>query len=250
MNPLASRNLLAASVAMVLTGCMTTPPQEDPVLLKLAELERRLVSMERVVQNDSLVNLVASVDAMQQDLNTLRGQVEELSFASDSAAKRQRELYLDLDNRIQSLEKGGVAATSSSVGGLPMPGGSDEGNYRAAFDLLKEGQYEAAASAFSQFLTAYPDSNLSDNAQYWLAESYYVSQKFKEALPEFETVVRDYSGSAKTPDALLKIGYCNYELANWDAARAALSRVEKEYSDTTAARLASQRLARMRSESR
>lgn len=246
----ASKNLLAASVAVLLSACMTTPPQEDPVLLKLADLERRLVAMERVVQNDSLVNLVASVDSMQQDLNTLRGQVEELSFASDSAAKRQRELYLDLDNRIQSLEKGGNVVTGGSVGGLPMPGGSDEGNYRAAFDLLKEGQYESAASAFSQFLTAYPDSNLSDNAQYWLAESYYVSQKFTDALPEFETVVRDYSGSAKTPDALLKIGYCNYELANWDAARAALTRVEKEYSDTTAARLASQRLARMRSESR
>ncbi len=244
-----ARIALLVSVACGLSACVSTPPEEDPVLLKLAEIDRRLAALERVVQNDSLVNLVGSVDRLQQDLDGVRGTVEELGFAAESTSKRQRELYIDLDKRIESLEKGG-ASQSVVNPGLPVPGGSDEGNYRAAFELLKEGRYDPAAAAFKEFLNTYPDSALADNAQYWLAESYYVSQKFAEALPAFERVVNGFPDSAKVPDALLKIGYCNYELENWGEARTALARVESEFSDTTAARLASQRLARMRSENR
>ncbi len=245
-----SYSALLSLLVFGVAGCMTTPPQEDPVLIKLAEIDRRLAALERVVQNDSLINLAASVDGIQRDVDVLRGQVEELEFAGEGAQTRQRDLYVDLDKRIQAIEQGNAVPTVSSATGLPVPGGSDEGNYRAAFDLLKDGQYDQAATAFERFLSTYPDSTLADNAQYWLAESYYVSQKYTDALAAFQTVVERFPSSAKMPDALLKIGYCNYELTNWDAARTALTRVEREYSDTTAARLASQRLGRMRDEGR
>jgi TolA-binding protein len=75
-----------------------------------------------------------------------------------------------------------------------------------------------------------------------------VAQKYKEALPEFEAVIAKYPQSRKLPDALLKIGYCNYELKRYDAARKALSTVVQDHRDTTAARLAGQRLQVMASE--
>ena len=58
----------------------------------------------------------------------------------------------------------------------------------------------------------------------------------------------DYPDSTKVPDALLKMGFCDYELERWDAARVSLTRVQSEYPETTAARLAGQRLERMASE--
>lgn len=254
-NRLRLRGLTSVAMLTMLSACATVPPQEDPVLLKLNELERRLQTLERVVQNDSLVNLLSTVESMQQDMNQLRGQVEELEFGAESTGKRQRELYVDLDRRMQMVEQRGSGKGPSvrpglSAGELPVPEGSDRGNYQAAFELLKESRYEEAAMAFTQFMVSFPDSELADNAQYWLAESYYVSQKFAEALPAFEQVVNEHPTSAKVPDALLKIGYCNYELENWNDARNALVRVEAEYPDTTAARLAGQRIARMRSENR
>jgi tol-pal system protein YbgF len=97
-------------------------------------------------------------------------------------------------------------------------------------------------------MVAFPDSGLSDNAQYWLAETHYVSQDYGKSLPEFTTVIKEYPDSRKIPDALLKIGYCNYELQRWDAARQALTSVVRDYPETTAARLANQRLERMASE--
>ena len=102
--------------------------------------------------------------------------------------------------------------------------------------------------AFQQFLVSFPDSQLADNAQYWLAESYYVTNKFEEALSQFSVVINDYPKSRKVPDALLKVGYCNYELERWNDSRAALTRVQSEYAETTAARLAEQRLGRMAEE--
>lgn len=248
--------VLAAS-SMALSGCsVLTPPSEDPVLLKLAELERRLQSIETVMQNESLVKLSQQVSAVERQGDEMLGRVEELEHGTESTAERQRQLYVDIDARMQQLETAMSARSSVSVmdggtlapGQLPVPSGSDRDNYQAAFELLKEQRYEPAASAFQQFLVTFPDSELTDNAQYWLAESHYVTQKFDKALRDFKVVIDQYPKSRKVPDALLKMGYCNYELKRWDDARASLTRVQTDYPDTTAARLAAQRLLRMQEE--
>jgi len=251
-----TKSLLIVAPALVFGGCALTPPAEDPVLIKLTELERRLQNIERVVQNQSLVNLTQQVAAVERRGDELQGRVEELEHNADSTGERQRQLYVDLDTRIQEMETAIRARNSVSVmdggnlppGQLPMPSGSDRDNYNAAFELLKEQRYEPAASAFRQFLVTFPDSGLADNAQYWLAESNYVTQQFEQALLEFEVVISRYADSRKVPDALLKMGYCNYELERWDAAREALTRVQSDYPETTAARLADQRLQRMTEE--
>jgi len=120
--------------------------------------------------------------------------------------------------------------------------------FQAAFELLKQGRYDEAAGNFERFLAAYPNSNLADNAQYWFAETFYVSRKFDKARSAFQVVVDDFPASRKLPDALLKIGFCNFELEQWQDARVALTRVANDYPDSTAARLANQRLQRMTSE--
>ncbi len=229
-------------------------------MLRLADLETRLIRIERVMENQSLLELVSQVEQLQADTRALRGQLEELQHSVESDQNSERQRYLDLDDRLQRLERvggaqfpGGVAGggVATGPGGeLPLPAGNDKANYQAAFDMLKAGQYDAAASAFQQFLTAFPDSDLIDNAQYWYAETQYVTRAFADALPAFQKVVMEYPQSRKVPDALLKIGYCNYELRNWQAARTALNRVVQDYPDTTAARLASKRLERMGNEGR
>jgi tol-pal system protein YbgF len=256
MKPTLRKPLLIVAPALIFGACTVTPPAEDPVLIKLTELERRLANIERVVQNQSLVNLTQQVSAIERSGDEMQGRVEELEHSSESTSERQRQLYVDIDTRMQELEASVRAGNSVSVmdggtltpGQLPMPGGSDRDNYQAAFELLKEQRYEPAALAFQQFLVTFPDSELADNAQYWLAESHYVTQQFDQALSEFEIVIETFPNSRKVPDALLKMGYCNYELKRWDDARGSLTRVQTEYAETTAARLAGQRLQRMEEE--
>ncbi|HXP64559.1 MAG TPA: tol-pal system protein YbgF, partial [Steroidobacteraceae bacterium] len=87
-----------------------------------------------------------------------------------------------------------------------------------------------------------------DNGQYWLGEAYYVNRAFPEAQAAFQRVVDKYPQSRKLPDALLKIGYCRYEMKQWDSAREVLSQLVARYPDTPAARQAQQRLEKMSAE--
>lgn len=244
--------ILALNAAMA--GCLSVPPEEDPVYLKQVEISNRLARVERLLDNQGLLNLQNDLVQARKDTETLRNEVETLRHDLDQATTRQRQQYLDLDKRLQA---GGPAALGSGTpaGETAEPGagrpafqvnqgasGADRTAYQAAFDLLKQGNYEEAAAGFRQFLVDFPGSSLADNAQYWLGESYYVAQKFPQALPEFETLVKKYPESRKLPDAMLKVGYCNYELKRWDLARRTLTEVVQKFGDSAASRLASQRL--------
>lgn len=250
--------ILVTCMTLAMAGCtlLQPPPAEDPVLVKLNQLERRLENIERVVDNQSLVQLTQQVTALERRTDELQGETETLRYDAGETADRQRVLYADLDARIQSLESGLQARGPENVldggtlapGQLPIPEGSDRDNYQVALELLREERYEMAAKAFQQFLVEFPGSELADNAQYWLAESYYASNQFEQALADFEVVIDKYPQSRKVPDALLKMGYCNYSLKRWQAARVTLTRVQAEYPETTAARLAGQYLQRMDSE--
>ncbi|WP_198683757.1 tol-pal system protein YbgF [Peristeroidobacter agariperforans] len=244
---------LIAAAAAVLSGCVTTPPEADPTVQKLSELDSRLLRLERVLANQSLLDLSQRIEAAQSETRVLRGQLDELQHQVTQSQTQQREMYGDVDRRLSALEGNPGAAASTVVppaGGLPIPQGDDRANYQAAFDLLKDAKYPEAINAFKQYLTTFPNGPLADNAQYWLGEAHYVTKQYPDALRDFRTVIEKYPESRKIPDALLKIGYCNYELKNWTEARSALSQVVQRFGDTTAARLASQRLAKLDSEGR
>lgn len=247
------RSALGLALCVALAGCATSPEQ-DPVVQRMTELDGRLLRIERVFANQSLLELSQRIEASQNEVRVLRGQVEELQHSLNRTQDQLREQYADIDRRVSALESGGGGALgasgSGSAGALPIPQGDDRANYQAAFDLLKDGKYNEATAAFKQFLSTFPDSALADNAWYWLGESHYVTRQYGDALKSFRTVVDKYPASRKLPDALLKIGYCNYELKNFAEARTALNQVAQQFADTTAARLASQRLSKMEGEGR
>ena len=254
---------LAVAAAFLATGCSTLSPAEDPVALRMQDMEARLIRIERIVENQSLVELSSEMERLRSETSALRGEIETLRFETENSDDRQRELYVDVDRRLQSLETAprafepppsaqptfdapavaGAAAAGSGAAVAARPTGSDQQNYQTAFDMISARRYAEAGTAFETFLAQFPTSPLADNAQYWLAETYYVRGQFAEALPEFRKVIEQYPQSAKLPDALLKLGYCQIELGDRNAARTSLQEVMRQFPDTTAARLASQRLS-------
>ena len=200
--------------------------------------------------DQGIIEIVRQLDELQRQVSVIQGKIENLEYESQSTQDRQRSLYIDLDDRLQDLERSISALNSMNVvnedeiviGELPVPGGTDEENYAAAFELLKEQKYELSSLAFIRFLSAFPGSSLIDNAQYWLSESYYVTNQFEQALEQFTKVIELYPRSRKVSDALLKIGYCNYEMGNWDNARRVFEKIENDYPESTVAKLAEQRI--------
>jgi len=264
----------AAAIAAVV-GSSSLSARDDPVELKLTDLEARMIRIEKIVNNQSLIELANQLDQLRSETAALRGDIEQLRHDTDSSASRQKELYVDVDKRLQSLEqaergaalappplstpslppassapppRSAAAAAGGAAAAAPKPGVSDKQAYQTAFDLLQARKYDEAAKAFTQFLSGYASSPLADNAQYWLAQSHYVQRQFNVALPEFQKVIEKYPQSSKLPDALLKVGYCQSELGNKSAARTALQQVMKQFPDTTAARLATQQLEKLSQE--
>ena len=216
--------------------------------------------LERVVENSSLAELVSELERLRAESAALRGELETLRFETENSDSRQRELYVDLDRRINGLESaprsfspppvgapGGPAADPADAppAVASRPAGSDQQNYEAALDLIESRRYDEANRAFTTFLASFPTSPLADNAQYWLAETYYVRNQYAEGLPAFRRLIETYPQSDKVPDALLKVGFCQAELGERAAARTSLQEVMRQFPGTTAARLASQRLDRL-----
>jgi tol-pal system protein YbgF len=264
--------LLQPIALIVLTACtvLATPSasaarreEEEALQLKVTDMEARLIRIEKILENQSLIQLASELDQLRSETKALRGELDKVRYDNQNNTSRQRELYVDVDKRLQSIEQAqrGVslappAAAPAAVAGAagaqsappPTPArpvGTDQQNYQAAFDLMQARKYEEAGKAFTEFLAGFPQSPLADNAQYWLAETLYVRGQYQPALAQFQKVIDAYPQSAKLPDALLKVGYCQAELGNRDAARTALQQVTRKYPDTTAARLATQRLERL-----
>ncbi len=246
------RRLGLAVVMTSLAGCSLTPAEEDPTQVKLRELDGRIARIERVVSNQSLLSLAQRIDAVEADLRSLRGQIEELQNGSDAMRKQQRDLYSDLEKRI-----GAASAASSAAGGIQGAEGAGAGAlageqaaYTQAFDALKSGNYGGAISGFQQFLGAYPSSDLAENAQYWLGEAYYVTRDYEKAASSFRTVGDRWPQSRKSADALLKLGFSQFELKRFAEARTSLTEVTRRFPGTDAAKLASERLQRLPAGSR
>ena len=255
--------LVTVLASGVLSGCaLMVPPEKDPTNIRLTELDARLARVERVIDSDGLVNLLKQIEQLQADNQALREQVDQLQFKLDQAGTAQKQQYVDVDQRLQSLEKAlgerkMASADARSVldggelrpGQLPVPGGTDRANYQAAFELLKQGRYKEASAALKQFMVAFPGQPAARTTPSTGSRKPTTSARATtRPCPSSPVVVEKYPKSRKIPDALLKIGYCNYELKRFDAARKALQTVVANYPETTAARLAGQRLERMTTE--
>src|ERR1017187_7682731 len=104
----------AVLLAVILAGCSLTRSEEDPVRVRLNDLDARLTKLERIMSNQSLLEMAQHLDAVQADVRTLRGQVDELQNGSEAMHKQQRDLYADLDRRM--AERGAVAPATGQGG--------------------------------------------------------------------------------------------------------------------------------------
>jgi tol-pal system protein YbgF len=232
------RVLSLAIAALVLGACATTP-EVDPVQLRLDDLDARVGRIDRIVSNQSLMQMAQRVDTLQEEVRGLRGRLEELQNENVKLRKEQRDLYADLDQR---LSEAAAAATAATV----VPAASDEQTlYDQAFEQLKQRNYAAAVESFRSLAAALPNGQLADNTQYWLGEAYYVTQEYDHAAAAFQRVLTTWPNSRKAPDALLKLGYTQIEQKKLAAARVSLQQVVSKYPDSDAAKLAAERLTKL-----
>lgn len=264
-----TRTALFVGVALTLSGVQAAQAA------KSLPIETRVQRLERMLDNRVLIQLLQRIESLQQEVRELRGQVELQTNEIEAMAKRNRDLYLDTDDRLQALEGnslGGLAddlepALDEQLSAVDevlesQPGASalveppaaevteesEKSLYDQAYLDLVNGRYGAAATGFRGLLSQFPEGEWVDNSRYWLGETYYVERKFDEARAQFEAIVEHSPQSAKIAEANLKLGFVLHEQGELDAATSRLQSVVEQFPDSTASLLAERRLQKIAGE--
>jgi tol-pal system protein YbgF len=272
-------------LSLALSGVAMAAPSKSELDRRLqgvesgqGDLQSRLGKLERSSSTEVMLELLQKVDQLQQENAQLQGSVEEQQNEIERLRKRQRDLYLDVDRRLNDLQLSnnalpqglsntgtGVSAANAATAVGPAASTTEEPapasvvlapvavadpaeervEYENAFNSLREGKHGDSIAAFKRYLKSYPKGRFAHNAQYWMGEANYVTRNFDQALRDFQSVLDNYPSSNKIPDASLKLGYTHYELKDFAKARKSLAAVVKNFPTSKAASLAEKRLLSM-----
>ncbi len=243
-------------------------------------LDTRIGKLEELLNNQPLLEFHNQIEALRLDLNKLQGQIEVLVNENELTQKRQKDFYIDLDNRLRRMEQPGESAASESptpssasdaapeyvepaarpasdVGApariatvIPSAAASaapaesaESRDYEAAYNLFKTAKYQNAISQLRIFLKNYPGSSFAPSAHYWIGNSYYALRDFKNAIDAQEKLIITFPDSAKAPDAMLNIASSQQEMNKKPASKKTLESLIAKYPGSDAAEKAKRRLA-------
>jgi tol-pal system protein YbgF len=240
----------------------------DALSQRFDETAARIAKLEETVkqqsQNQPVLELANQMQVMREELRTIRGQLEVLSNNLDAAAKRQRDMYVDLDTRLRRFEQGPPPPAGAAPGAPPPPGpgaetkpppaapgapvtgaaAADEQRvYEAAQQQRRVGNYQAAITAFQGFVQQFGRSTLAHRAQYWIGDSYYNLRDFNNAIASQQKLIATYPDSASVPDAMLNMASSYIELGDTAAAKKTMDTLVARYPSSDAAEKAKRRLA-------
>jgi tol-pal system protein YbgF len=222
-----------------------------PLITTPTDIESRLFILERKDKSrvEAQQRVQQQLDLLQSDVAEIRGAIELHNHQLEQILERQRELYLELENRFANLSQqtaaagNNVSVTTPSSQATAPAGQSEEQAYQAAVNLiLKDRNYDEAIPAFQRFLSTFPSSSYTDNAHYWLGQLLFNKQDWDGARKQFESVVNNFAGSPKRADAILKLGMVEKSVSNKAKAKRLFEQVVSEYPDSTPSRLANEQL--------
>jgi tol-pal system protein YbgF len=132
-----------------------------------------------------------------------------------------------------------TAAPAGSPQRYPYSGGAGVATLppsqtpRDEFDLgygyVLRKDYALAEDTFRAFLSKYPGDGLAGEATFWLGESFFQRQRYRDAAEAFLNVTTKFDAAAKAPDALLRLGQSLAALGEKEAACASLGEVMRKF---------------------
>jgi len=246
--PVSTSVVLAAQAPVIDVSSTSNTNQNAGTLTEqLVNVERKLDS-----RNRAQVNIQRQLDDLQSQVNELRGVTELHTHQLSQVLERQRELYQELDRRVNAALKPTAPVPSAAVVNPTVitKNYSNDLTENEAYDkalnlVLKDKQYEQAILEFRTFNEAYPQSTYAPNSHYWLGQLLFNKGKLLEAEQEFSIVVDKFKDSSKRPDALLKLAMVAQEQKNDNKAKQLYMQLLSEYPNSTSAQLAKPRLDKL-----
>ncbi|SOD40330.1 tol-pal system protein YbgF [Nitrosovibrio sp. Nv4] len=222
-------------------------------------LEGRVVKLEEVLNNQPLLELHSQIEALRLDLNRLQGQIEVLVNENELTQKRQKDFYIDLDNRLRRIEQPDEPVTSGAAASGPIASESaapeSAGSYASGSGNRPEPDAELASASAVAVLpapgmsapTSTPAAGRSasgagtasaDGAEgraYEAAYDLFKGARYKDAISRFDKFIKNYPASNLAPSAQYWIGNSHYALRDFKSAVNAQEKLIKSFPDSAKA---------------
>lgn len=210
---------------------------------ELANLTREIGEFAVANQQDR-ADLVARFDELMQQMEIVQSQLQDTNSRMTRFDRKARPVP-------RAFTPGNTAPPADSsatarTGTQSFTVDNARELYNTAYRDLIRGNYQLSLSGFQQFVQQYQNSELVDNAQYWIGEVYYAQGRYQQAIAEFEKVIKWYKDGDKTASALLKIAYSYININETEQGKIYLEEVLSEHPDSEEANLARGRLAALR----
>lgn len=199
--------------------------------------------------------LKADFQSLKEELQSLRGDLQTTTyrleqhldtFAAGQQAEQEREKRL---RRMEDYLGVGAAATESNAEKTEESALTEEAVtreatspaeklYATALQTFEEGKYPAAREAFTEVLEKFSESEICDNARFWIGESYYREKWYEKAILEYQKVIDNYPDGNKVPAALLKQGMAFHNINDNTNARLVFKKLIRQYPDANETRIA------------
>ncbi len=228
---------------------------------KLSKFEKNLAD-DNVTLRKDYAKINASMEALKDDIQLLRGRLEESEFMlqerikNTENAEKGKQIQLDklsislnqIDTRLKYIEQylnlESAGSRSGEMGSPPKEEKklSDQEYYVAAKQAFDQEDFEAARSGFEAIIKDFPNSEHADNAQFWIGEIYYREKWYEKAILEYQKVIENYPKGNKVPASLLKQGFAFISLGDKANARLILKELSKKFPDSNEGKIAIQKL--------
>lgn len=214
----------------------------EQILDQVANM-RKAIDEIKSSNQQSQASVAAKVETVNTQISSLNSGLDlildKLSKLSSQVAEIKAKQQVEVLNDQPAAGQPGAAPTRPA-----LPPSPDQ-LYNSAYGDYMKGSYDLAVQGFEEYIKVYPDTDLSDNAAYWVGECYYVQRKFNDAVKAFDRVLTTYPEGDKTPAAMLKKGYSLLELKQNSEGVKELRTVIQKYPHSDAAQLAKDRLVAM-----
>jgi tol-pal system protein YbgF len=216
-----------------------------------------------VRETDPKLAQMQKMEFLQQEVQELRGKVEELTYQLQQMQEQQKKLYLDLEKRLG--EKSTSSKSSSDDAGISFDdlenhssasqtkqavaaNANEEQAYRQAYRLVQNRETNKALLAFQKFVKDYPQGKYLPNVHYWMGEIHLNQGDLDLAADSFTVVYQQFAHHPKAADALLKLGYVEQARGKLSRSKSLLTQVKDQFPGSTSAQLADARLQKLKQE--
>lgn len=191
--------------------------------------------------------LLQRVNALEEEIQRLRGMIEEQNYTIQQMKSAERDRYADIDFRLNALKSAQPAVQAGTVVADPtLTGAMDEDTktYQSAKAKVDSKEFNAAIAEFSLYLEFFPQGKYVPQAHYWMGELYMSLPvpELDNAQKSFESVIKQYPTHAKVPDSLYKLGLLQKQKNNKVVAKQHFERILKEFPQSASASLAKTQL--------